>query len=103
MVPTELPRSVQNLCELAPFRIWRGFLSEQQWMPGDIVGVKSGGPPMTVARIEAGRVFCEWFDAKNPMRADFAAVVLERRLSYADGMKEAVDSMKRNLRDTRRV
>lgn len=76
---------------------------EQGWKPGDIVGVKSGGPPMTVARCESGRVFCEWFDDKNPMRGDFAPAVLERRLSRADAMAASVERMKANTRPPRRV
>lgn len=30
--------------------------------PGDVVQLKSGGPKMTVASINAGRAICEWFD-----------------------------------------
>jgi uncharacterized protein YodC (DUF2158 family) len=38
--------------------------------PGDLVKLKSGGPVMTVERVEdegGGRmfVFCTWFDQKN--------------------------------------
>jgi uncharacterized protein YodC (DUF2158 family) len=78
-------------------------LTENQWKPGDIVGVKSGGPSMTVARVEMGKVFCEWFDGQNPMRGEFTPVVLEPRLSQAEGMKAAVEDMKRNVRPPRRI
>ena len=35
---------------------------DNPWKPGDLVQVKSGGLPMTVASIEMGMVICEWFD-----------------------------------------
>jgi uncharacterized protein YodC (DUF2158 family) len=50
-------------------------MSEHQWRPGDIVGVKSGGSPVTVAKVELGKVFCEWFEEK-PMSREAAAFVL---------------------------
>jgi uncharacterized protein YodC (DUF2158 family) len=78
-------------------------LNENQWKPGDIVGVKSGGPPMTVARAELGKVFCEWFDGKNPMSGEFTPAVLEKRLNQGDAMKAAAETMKRNLRPPRRT
>jgi uncharacterized protein YodC (DUF2158 family) len=34
---------------------------------GDIVRLKSGGPPMTVALGGVGRVRCQWFDTKNQL------------------------------------
>ena len=75
---------------------------EHQWKPGDIVGVKSGGPPMTVARVEVEKVFCEWFEGKNQMAGNFTPAVLEKRLNQADAMKAAVATMKRNLPPPRR-
>ena len=51
-------------------------MEAHQWKPGDIVGVKSGGPPMTVARVVSEKVFCEWFDGKNPMSGEFTPAVL---------------------------
>lgn len=73
------------------------------WKPGDIVGVKSGGPSMTVARSETEKVFCEWFDGKNPMTGEFTPAVLEKRLSQAEGWKSALESMKGNVRRPRRI
>jgi uncharacterized protein YodC (DUF2158 family) len=78
-------------------------MSEEQWGPGALVGVKSGGPTMTVARVEAGRVFCEWFDGKSPMKGDFTPAVLEARMNQADAMKAAVANMKKNLPSRRRL
>lgn len=50
-----------------------------QFKPGDVVGLKSGGPQMTVIRIESnGRVVVTWFDDKNQLQnAAFEPVVLE--------------------------
>jgi uncharacterized protein YodC (DUF2158 family) len=78
-------------------------VSENQWKPGDIVGVKSGGPSMTVARAEMGKVFCEWFDGKSPMTGEFTPAVLEKRLSQSDAMKAAAETMKRTLPPPRRI
>ena len=32
---------------------------------GDVVQLKSGGPPITVSDIEEEDVWCEWFDKKG--------------------------------------
>ena len=36
----------------------------EEFKPGDVVRLKSGGPPMTCESgvNEYGRVFCQWFD-----------------------------------------
>jgi uncharacterized protein YodC (DUF2158 family) len=34
---------------------------------GEIVRLKSGGPPMTVVLGGVGRVRCQWFDTKNQL------------------------------------
>jgi uncharacterized protein YodC (DUF2158 family) len=78
-------------------------MDSHQWKPGDIVGVKSGGPSMTVARVQSEKVFCEWFDGQNPMNGEFTPAVLEARLSQAEGMKAVVDSMRRNSKPPRRI
>jgi uncharacterized protein YodC (DUF2158 family) len=38
---------------------------------------------MTVARVEADTVVCEWFSSGSPRNAAFSATVLEARLSQA--------------------
>jgi uncharacterized protein YodC (DUF2158 family) len=47
---------------------------------GDVVRLKSGGPPMTVD--EKGQygdeLVCHWFDGKTPMSREFAPDLLER-------------------------
>ncbi len=47
--------------------------------PGDLVRLKSGGPKMTVMKIESGRVLCEWFgpNEKHEVKS-FEPVVLEK-------------------------
>ena len=46
--------------------------------PGDLVRLKSGGPVMTVAWVEEGDAFCQWFDSKgSPCGQRYALVVLE--------------------------
>jgi uncharacterized protein YodC (DUF2158 family) len=51
----------------------------QQFKPGDVVGLKSGGPQMTVDDIESnGRVKVTWFDDKNQIQnATFAPHMLD--------------------------
>ncbi len=44
---------------------------------GDIVELKSGGPPMTVAQVEGERVLCQWFDGKSPAAQRFDAATLK--------------------------
>ncbi|WP_115529612.1 YodC family protein [Xanthomonas campestris] len=48
-------------------------------VPGSIVSLKSGGPKMTVAWVDDGDAYCEWFDSKGEPRGQrYALVVLER-------------------------
>jgi uncharacterized protein YodC (DUF2158 family) len=46
---------------------------------GDVVQLKSGGPPMTVSFVEAnGEVACKWFNDKNKLeQARFQEASLE--------------------------
>lgn len=50
---------------------------------GDVVQLKSGGPPMTVASVGeqawgGGQgVWCEWFDGKKPMKEVFAPAAVK--------------------------
>jgi uncharacterized protein YodC (DUF2158 family) len=40
--------------------------------PGDLVQLKSGGPVMTVSRVEERGAVCQWFEATRAMRDFFA-------------------------------
>lgn len=55
--------------------------------PGDVVRLKSGGPPMTVNALEDRRfVWTIWFDhgRQGAARFDQAALVLDRPADDAD-------------------
>lgn len=46
---------------------------------GDTVQVKSGGPVMTVAKIEDGKAHCHWFGSQGKQEFGvFPVVVLEK-------------------------
>lgn len=45
----------------------------ENFQPGDVVQLKSGGPAMTVTALDSEEAKCEWFDDKNqPHRRLFA-------------------------------
>jgi uncharacterized protein YodC (DUF2158 family) len=48
--------------------------------PGDVVQLKSGGPPMTVNRKHASsdELICNWFDGKKHIERTFNAALLAR-------------------------
>lgn len=47
---------------------------------GDSVQLKSGGPTMTIARLENNDLdaVCGWFDGKKETLATFAVIMLKR-------------------------
>jgi uncharacterized protein YodC (DUF2158 family) len=50
----------------------------EQFNPGDVVRLKSGGPKMTVVHVADDEVFCEWFDdKKEPQSRGFSPVSLK--------------------------
>ncbi len=53
---------------------------------GDTVGLKSGGPTMTVELIDGDGVHCFWFDGKNLKRDIFPEAALEPRKPPAPGV-----------------
>lgn len=51
---------------------------DNNFKPGDIVELKSGGPDMTISSIENGSVFCQWFDSKSePQGRSYTLAVLK--------------------------
>lgn len=44
---------------------------------GDVIMLKSGGPAVTVSRIESGRAVCDWFvgDERHVQSFDLAVLV----------------------------
>ena len=43
---------------------------------GDVVALKSGGPRMTVDKVEDGRAVCVWFDKSTEKRGVFDVELL---------------------------
>ena len=52
----------------------------ESFSPGDVVELKSGGPPMTVIKIaDAGAVWCQWFPSPDKVREkSFPSATLKR-------------------------
>jgi uncharacterized protein YodC (DUF2158 family) len=44
---------------------------------GDLVQLKSGGPKMTVEKLEGSEVSCVWFDGTNPKYGIFPVNTLK--------------------------
>jgi uncharacterized protein YodC (DUF2158 family) len=53
---------------------------------GDVVRLRSGGPVMTVRRMNHDGVMCEWFDDQNHVESRlFEGAMLIREEEYARG------------------
>ena len=53
-------------------------MQEEQFKPGDIVILKSGGPRMTIATVEERSALCEWFsDDQQAQSKSFALTSLK--------------------------
>jgi uncharacterized protein YodC (DUF2158 family) len=48
------------------------------FVPGDVVTLRSGGPQMTIKFIDEGDVYCEWFLNGEVKGATFVASQLEK-------------------------
>lgn len=47
-------------------------MADEQFKPGDVVSLKSGGPQMTIATVDGQSAFCEWFtDDQEPQGKSF--------------------------------
>ena len=44
-------------------------VTEKQFQPGDTVTLRSGGPRMTIASVDAMGAFCEWFTADQQLQS----------------------------------
>ena len=52
-------------------------MADEQFMPGDVVSLKSGGPLMTIASIDGKNASCEWFtDDQQAQSRSFALASL---------------------------
>ncbi len=60
-------------------------MSEHKWAVGEVVRLKSGGPPMTVSHLpNLGYATCEWFsDAASIRTHNFAEAALEKHVEPA--------------------
>jgi uncharacterized protein YodC (DUF2158 family) len=45
---------------------------------GDVVGLKSGGPDMTVKWVSGTESYCEWFDGKKVVGSNFEIIQLRK-------------------------
>ncbi len=53
-------------------------MANEKFEPGDVVSLKSGGPRMTIAKLEGHSVLCEWFaDDQQPQSRSFAVTSLK--------------------------
>lgn len=50
-------------------------MSKQEFAPGDVVRLKSGGPAMTIERIGRDRCICKWFDADLRLHSEVIEAV----------------------------
>jgi uncharacterized protein YodC (DUF2158 family) len=50
---------------------------QQEFQPGDVVRLKSGGPKMTVSKVDDdGSLRCKWFDGSTLCEETFPAAEL---------------------------
>lgn len=49
----------------------------REFKVGDTVKLKSGGPAMTINKIDGNEISCQWFDNKEIKGATFIKEVLE--------------------------
>jgi len=50
----------------------------EQFKPGDVVMLKSGGPSMTVASVNGEFAECVWFEKNRPFREHYPFIVLKK-------------------------
>jgi uncharacterized protein YodC (DUF2158 family) len=52
------------------------FMSDE-FKPGDVVALKSGGPRMTIKFIENGEASCTWFEGGKLSHASFGLEMIQ--------------------------
>jgi len=53
-------------------------MADNQFKPGDVVSLRSGGPRMTVASVDGPSALCEWFsDDQHPQSRSFSLTSLK--------------------------
>ena len=50
----------------------------EQFAPGDVVALKSGGPTMTIESIEDDQAACVWFQAQQQRSGSFKLFMLNK-------------------------
>ncbi len=48
-----------------------------QFKAGDVVQLKSGGPKMTVDKVDGEKIWCTWFANDQPQRSPFPAEAID--------------------------
>ena len=54
---------------------------------GDVVMLKSGGPRMTVAKLDGEFVHCFWFDRSHPFEEKFNQALLQKPSAGASSIR----------------
>jgi uncharacterized protein YodC (DUF2158 family) len=53
-------------------------MADEQFKPGDVVSLRSGGPRMTISTADGKSAFCEWFtDDQHPQGKSFTLTSLK--------------------------
>jgi uncharacterized protein YodC (DUF2158 family) len=74
--------------------------NDRTFKTGDLVSLRSGGPPMTVAECKGDVISCLWFNDKVLKRQDFAASMLtvgDLQAWTDDQLERAVELLQRKL------
>lgn len=60
----------------------------EQFKPGDVVELKSGGPQMTISYISGDKVDCVWFEGKQQKSGTFRVAMLRTPEDFSDAHVE---------------
>ena len=67
-----------------------------QFVAGQVVVLKSGGPDMTVKNVSDEGVTCDWFDKSKLNHATFLAEMLDRKQDRVAEMIKHIEQEKEN-------